>query len=163
MPSVALGARGSFRVPLFVACVLIARAASAQIVVTDLGTLGGTQSSAVAINASGQVVGTSTLADSSTHAFSWTKLGGMLDLGTLGGVQSVPTAVSATGQVVGNSITATGATHAFSWTQATGMLDLGNLPGGTDSFALAVNASGQVVGYATVALGALAPYHAFLW
>ena len=50
----------------------------------DLGTLGGRYSNAVAVTASGQVVGNSTLAgDTVSHAFSWTASGGMVDLGTL--------------------------------------------------------------------------------
>src|SRR6266496_3313345 len=59
-----------------------ARAATPMI---DLGTLGGTYSSAARVNGSDQVVGASTTVDGSTHAFSWTQAGGMIDLGTLGG------------------------------------------------------------------------------
>jgi len=52
----------------------------------DLGTLGCSgESEAIAVNASGQVVGSATTCDSSDHAFSWTPRGGMIDLGTLGG------------------------------------------------------------------------------
>ena len=48
---------------------------------TDLGTLGAARtSSAVNVNAAGQVVGIS-----EGHSFSWTKAGGMVDLGTRGG------------------------------------------------------------------------------
>src|ERR671930_236835 len=73
----------------------------------DLGTLGGTQSVAIAVNASGQVVGQSaTAGEAESHAFSWTQAGGMVDLGTLGGTQSVAVAVNASGQVVGFSTTA---------------------------------------------------------
>ena len=74
----------------------------------DLGTLGGDYSNAVAINDDGQVVGYSTTAGShsdtagnETHAFSWTKKGGMVDLGTLGGNSSSAAAVNNRGQVVG--------------------------------------------------------------
>jgi probable HAF family extracellular repeat protein len=52
----------------------------------DLGTLGGSNSRAVSMNSSGQVVGYSELpSDTATHAFLWTRAGGMIDLGTLGG------------------------------------------------------------------------------
>ena len=51
---------------------------------TDLGTLGGTSSQGVAINASGQATGTSITADGETHAFLWDGTT-MLDLGTLQG------------------------------------------------------------------------------
>ena len=48
----------------------------------DLGTLGGTEAAAFTVNDSGQVVGTSVLADNGAHAFSWTASGGLVDLGT---------------------------------------------------------------------------------
>ena len=90
---------------------------SAQdISVTDLGTLGGTYSSAAAINNLGQVVGDSYTASGESHAFSWTAAGGMVDLGTLGGTDSNATAVNDLGQVVGRSTTASGEVHATLWT-----------------------------------------------
>src|SRR5207245_72610 len=129
---------------------------------TDLGTLGGTSSGAIAVSASGQVVGESTTAgDTATHAFSWTAGGGMVDLGALGGTTSVASAVSDRGQVVGGSFTAgDAATHAFSWTAGGGMVDLGTL-GGTNSFLTilgspfegnggGVNDRGQVVGGSSI-------------
>src|SRR5438552_3626449 len=71
----------------------------------DLGTLGGTQSRATAVSPSGQTVGFShTAGDAESHAFSWTRTGGMVDLGTLGGTRSSALAVSAAGQVVGESL-----------------------------------------------------------
>src|SRR6266849_4209352 len=129
---------------------------------TDLGTLGGTDSGAIAVSDRGQVVGESTTAgDTAVHAFSWTAGGGMVDLGSLGGTTSVAIAVSASGQVVGNSfITGDTAIHAFSWTAGGGMVDLGTL-GGTFSGASAVNASGQVVGAS--AISGDAATHAFSW
>src|SRR5205823_1468705 len=126
---------------------------------TDLGTLGGTNSGAGAVNGSGQVVGESdTTGNTAAHAFSWTSSGGMVDLGTLGGTNSGAVAVNASGQVIGDSQT-TGDTesHAFSWTSSGGMVDLGTL-GGTSSHVGGfgsvagpiggggVNDSGQVVG-----------------
>jgi probable HAF family extracellular repeat protein len=49
---------------------------------TDLGTLGGTRSRALAINERGQVLGDSMAADGQNHAFLWTN-GRMADLGVL--------------------------------------------------------------------------------
>lgn len=57
--------------------------------VFDLGTLGGATAAARAVSQSGQVVGTSTMAgETESHAFSWTRGGGLVDLGTLGGAVS---------------------------------------------------------------------------
>src|SRR5689334_2051363 len=92
----------------------------------DLGTLGGTNSSASAVNASGRVVGTGgTAGDVTFHAFSWTAANGRVDLGTLGGGDdfSDARAVNASGQVVGESSSSDGI-RAFSWTAAGGMIDL---------------------------------------
>src|SRR5712692_5448425 len=129
---------------------------------TDLGTLGGTSSGAIAVSGSGQVVGESTTTgDTAIHAFSWTAGGGMVDLGTLGGTTGVAIAVSGSGQVVGSSfITGDTAIHAFSWTAGGGMVDLGTL-GGTFSGASALNGKGQVVGESTTAGDAAT--HAFSW
>src|SRR5438445_2790146 len=84
---------------------------------TDLGTLGGTSSGAIAVSASGQVVGESTTTgDTATHAFSWTSGGGMVDLGTLGGTISVSIAVSEPCQMAGSSLTSGDSViQALSW------------------------------------------------
>src|SRR6185503_13442543 len=59
--------------------------AYAAYTLTDLGTLGGSSSQAVAINEAGQIIGQSYLAgDAEQHAFVW-QGGVMTDLGTLGG------------------------------------------------------------------------------
>jgi probable HAF family extracellular repeat protein len=51
---------------------------------TDLGTLGGTFSTAYGINSNGRIVGLSTTASGERHAFYW-QSGVMTDMGTLGG------------------------------------------------------------------------------
>jgi len=120
--------------------------------------LGGTLSQAVAVNAAGQVVGTSRTATASQqHAFLWQK-GLLSDLGTLGGQSSGARAINDVGQVVGSSTTASGQSHAFRWANGV-MSDLGTL-GGAESAALALNDAGQIVGVSTTASG---ESHAFLW
>jgi len=135
----------------------------------DLGTLGGHNSGAVAVNHNGQVVGTSDLDNGVQHAFSWTPATGMMDLGTFGGPSSSASAVNDSGHVVGDAdLPQTGINrphHAFSWTPTGGMVDLGTL--GTTDFGISysigahVNNSGQVVGYSSAA-GA-SSQHAFSW
>ena len=75
----------------------------------DLGTLGGTESRALAVNAPGQIVGVSSVTQTATdgnslyHAFFWDR-GKMADLGTLpGDRQSGAAALNARGEVVGSS------------------------------------------------------------
>ncbi len=145
----------------------------------DLGTLGGAvcgflpcSSGAVAINDAGQIVGQSTTAIGTSHAYSWTPSGGMVDLSTLGGngncgsspCSSNASAVSGAGQVVGQSSTSTGAHHAFSWTPSGGLVDLSTIGGSAcptcSSYAFAVSNEGQVIGesYVTKSI-----YHGFSW
>jgi probable HAF family extracellular repeat protein len=122
-----------------------------------LGTLGGSNSAATAVNGVGQVVGGSATASGASHAFLW-QSGAMTDLGTLGGSGSLAEGINASGQVVGDSGTPSGATHAFLW-QNGAMTDLGTL-GGSYSRAYGINGTGQVVGESTTSSGAT---HAFRW
>jgi probable HAF family extracellular repeat protein len=90
----------------------------------DLGTLGGTESSAAAINARGAVVGFSTISTSSDvdHAFIWTSAKGMQDLNLMvpstiqqKWVLQGATAINGAGQIAVQALPATGAqiTHGF--------------------------------------------------
>ena len=97
---------------------------------TDLGTLGGTSSRGVAINASGQVTGISATADGDRHAFLWDGTT-MQDLGTLGGADSHGACHQRLGAGDGRRPPRPRATHAFLW-DGTTMQDLGTL-GGTNS------------------------------
>ncbi len=135
-------------------------ASAVQFIVTDLGTLGGTSSSATGINAAGQVVGVAySRGNAAEHAFLWQR-GAMQDLGTLGGTYSYATGINAAGQVVGRATTtADTAQHAFLW-QAGAVQDLGTL-GGTSSSANGINATGQVVGGAFPSN--VGHHRAFLW
>lgn len=133
-----------------------------------LGSLGGSVSSANAVNATGDViVGNSytSTSGSNLHAFRWTASSNtMTDLGTLGGSGAYGRGVNAAGDVVvGQSSTAgNAAVHAYRWTLASNaMTDLGTL-GGNSSTAVGVNAAGDVVvGESDVTGNAVS--HAFRW
>jgi probable HAF family extracellular repeat protein len=111
----------------------------------DLGTLGGADSFAFGINASGQVVGRAyTSGNHDSHATLWNGLAAT-DLGTISVNDSVAFAINDSGTIVGIGYTAGFLKHAVVWNGAT-VTDLGTL-GGTESAATSINASGQIVGY----------------
>lgn len=134
-----------------------AAASAAVYTVKDLGTLGGPEAAARAINNRGGVVGWSTLANGRVHAFLW-RAGTMRDLGALAGGSSEALAVNDDDVVVGWSTLANGAQRAVRWQQGR-KLNLGSL-GGRNSVATAVNASGAIVGWSEIANGET---HAFIW
>ena len=130
---------------------------------TDLGTLGGNRSQATALNLKGTIVGSSALADGSTHAFRGRR-SVLRDLGSLpGGRNSSAAAISEEGTVVGTSDrTASdggGTPHAFLYRLGT-LQDLGTL-GGSQSRATGVNVFNLAVGF-SLTKGDLAN-HAFWW
>lgn len=116
----------------------------------DLGTLGGTSSTAYDINADGVVVGTSTLADGTSRAFRWTEAGGMVALpaGTI-----VARGVNAAGQITGRGQFGN-AVRPFLWTPGPNGGTLKQLPLGTAGASGGegrdVNLAGQVAGFVTV-------------
>lgn len=112
---------------------------AAQYNITDLGTLGGSYSSPVAINDEGQVVGHSYTIDGKYHSFIWDSINGMQDLGTLGGDITQAYDINNSGQVVGSSDLIDGSRHAFVMENGI-MTDLGI------GYADGINNAGQVVG-----------------
>lgn len=132
--------------------------ATASWSIIGLGTLGGTYSTAQAINDSGQVVGNGNGVD---RAFITGPNGiGMSYLDTLGGNRSYASDINNAGRVAGYSVTADGFMHAFiTGANGAGMTDLGTL-GGNYSIAYGINNAGQVVGVSSTAGNAA--YHAFI-
>jgi probable HAF family extracellular repeat protein len=127
----------------------------------DLGTLGGHTSDGQDIDATGRVVGYSTLADGSYRAFLYAG-GSMADLGTLGSNYSAAYALNDAGQIVGSSDTADGHNHAFLY-EGGMMTDLGTLGGdepGWSTTAYGINATGVVAGYSYLPSG---DFHAFVY
>ncbi len=131
----------------------------------DLGTLGGTNSSGVAINAWGQVAGTAdTLGPfgQCPTAFRWTSSGGMqLVRGCSTDVpeDSFATGINGQGAVIG-VFQIEEESQGFVWTPAGGAQDLGTLAAGLlGTQPLAINARGQIAGY----LYTYSLNHAFLW
>lgn len=116
---------------------------------TDLGTLGGSESAGQGINNAGQVTGHASLSgNAGTHAFMYSG-GTMTDLGTLlGGFYSVGYGINDAGQVTGFSDISNGDQHAFVYS-AGSMTDLGTL-GGTTSYGLGINNAGQATGYSDI-------------
>ncbi len=156
--------------------------------IVDLGTLGGNQSLANAINDSGQVVGAAlnttpdpfsgagfllSPAATQVHAFLW-QAGVMQDLGTLGGPDSTAWTVNRRGDIAGESFTASTPNPVTTWCgtnvpteepfiiekHGKGMTSLGTL-GGTCGNTWWLNNRGQVVGLSYLAGDNVA--HPFLW
>jgi len=112
----------------------------------DIGTFGGEESTAAAINGVGVVTGSAQAADFTWHAYRFDKRDGLRELDTLGGASSAGTAINEQGHIVGHADTYDGSYHAFIDTGIT-MLDLGTF-GGKNSYALGINAHDVVVGAA---------------
>jgi probable HAF family extracellular repeat protein len=156
--------------------------------IKNLGTFGGSFSTAVSVNDLGQVVGGSTNKTTDQYAagigpcwtldcwpsatqwraFFW-QHGVMKDLGTLGtGNDAVAGLLNAVGQVAGVSYTNKRANQKtgiptqdpFFWEQGNAMVDMGTL-GGTLGFPTWLNNQGQAVGQSNLAGDT--KYHPFLW
>jgi probable HAF family extracellular repeat protein len=132
----------------------------------DLGTLGGPDASAYAMNERGQIVGQSYINDIPNPAsgiptidpFLWED-GSMIDLGSLGGTIGLAGDINNRGQVIGNSNLPGDATqHGFLWDHGK-LKDVGSL-GGNWSAANALNEAGHIAGQSVAANG---EYHAFFW
>ncbi len=158
--------------------------------ITDLGSLGGRDSSARNINESGIVVGASTTGflyeneRDEVHAFLWDSDNGMIDLGTLSSSDSSAWAVNNFDKVVGASVAYVldenerAINHAFVWSETDGMIDIHD-SSYLSSIAFGINDADQVVGIVSnemyighlggtvifgARIGSHSPYSsAFLW
>jgi probable HAF family extracellular repeat protein len=145
--------------------------------IIDLGTLGGNQSLAGAINERGQVTGVAAnnIPDpnsifgwaTETRGFVWEK-GAMQDLGTLGGTDTSPSFINQNGQIAGVSYVDSNpsvncglpvTTHPFIWWHGK-IFDLGTL-GGTCSGVASINNRGEVAGFSNLEGDEVR--HPFLW
>jgi probable HAF family extracellular repeat protein len=148
--------------------------------ITDLGTLGGYESTSVDINTAGQVIGFSTFnavpdpfsfLGGSIHGFFWEK-GAMQDLGTLGGPDALALSVNERGQVAGisftsatpNATTGMPTQEPFLWEHGR-MISLGTFggtvggPGAEGS--IMINNRGQIIGTSMLAGDQFT--HPFVW
>ncbi len=129
-------------------------------VFTDLGSLGGSNTLANGISASGRIVGSSELqGDVAQHAFVYDS-GGMHDLGTLGGPNSTAYAINDAAGIVGQSDLLIGSLPHVFVTVGGRMTDLGIVPDGRP---LAINAAGHIVGSFCVDAQCTTYSHAFLY
>src|SRR5215212_1900444 len=112
----------------------------------DLGTFGGKQSDAIAINDAGEVLGHlyTEYHDGQKRAVLYHS-GKVLEIGTLGGHVSIGAAINKLSQVVGYAALPGGDQRAFLFAHGK-MKNLGTLPGGTQSFAYGVDDRARVVG-----------------
>jgi probable HAF family extracellular repeat protein len=119
---------------------LVARTVSGGYSVTDLGTLGGTSSSAIAINENGEIVGWSSTRSGPGHAFFRTADGSMIDIGAFSAQD-----VNAAGQVVGYRVASTpvgNVAYAVFWSASTGIIEFG------EGIARSINDLGEIAGAA---------------
>ncbi|MCC6908215.1 MAG: hypothetical protein IT430_09775 [Phycisphaerales bacterium] len=116
----------------------------------SLGTLGGADGEAEAINNLGHVVGRAANENQPVpgRAFRWAD-GKMIDLGTLGGGVAVAWGVNNLGQIVGHTFSDDPniiGQRGFLWENGQ-MIDIGTLPGGIECQAFDINDLEQIVGH----------------
>jgi probable HAF family extracellular repeat protein len=136
--------------------------------ISDLGTLGGSQSQGNGVNPAGVVVGSSNVPfDTATHAFWWDPNSKtMKDLGTLGGTNSAAYGINGRNWAAGTADTGDldgsgfPISHAVIWDiKNNAKTDLGTL-GGSVAQANAINNFGVAVGFSANPLQAT---HAFIY
>lgn len=133
---------------------------------SDIGSLGGDLTHAMAINDADAVVGNSVLSGGTRHAFLYTAAAGMTDLGILStGGWSEAYDINNVGQIVGAASDIAGETHAFLYDVEVGaMVDLNTLADLPEGWVLTdatgINDNGWIT--ATASNASLGQTHAFL-
>lgn len=114
----------------------------------DLGTLGGKESCALAINSAGHIVGWAQTEDGSKHAFLWTPEKGMTRLDIPGSDSSRALAINDSDQIVGhvNDADDDAQPQFFSWTPGNGVQIIPPVPNALiDAEIKSINSKGQVL------------------
>jgi probable HAF family extracellular repeat protein len=127
--------------------------------ITDLGTLGGSSTTAYGVNNLGQVVGTSETAQAASHAFLW-EAGQMTDLSLPEGGKARSSSaygINDAGQIAGNYLYPDRDTAGFFYAGGVASM-LSQVPHGK---VMAINNVGQIAGDLARSNGA--PSQAFLW
>lgn len=144
------------RVFLFSACcVLIGRTTiAAPYLMTPLGSLGGTTTTAVGINNNNQIAGNSTNSSGTSYAYIWSG-GVMTSIGSYNGNTTGARNINSSGQIEGNLSNG----DIYVWTN--GMYaDYGMPLGGSSNKAYGFNDSGMITGQVKLANGVV---HGFLY
>ena len=127
-------------------------------VMTDLGTLGGSDSQAFAVNSSEQIAGDSQLNSGLHHPFAYSGTT-MTDLTPSASYAGYANGINSAGAEVGTLLSGNGGTTANAFLYSGGTVSSIGTLGGAHSSAFGINDSGQIAGGADTAHGV---YHAFV-
>ena len=127
---------------------------------TVLPKLDGLSVNGIAMNSSGEIVGTVPLPGGGFRTFLWSKQAGMVDI-TVPTNRLGPTSINSAGVIAGGELVGSN-NHAFIWSQSGGLQDLGTL-GGSSSQASSINDQGQVAGCSDTANSQKNIQNAFFW
>lgn len=110
------------------------------------GLPGAATTAALAVNASGVVLGVSHLGNGPQVGFIWSASGGLRPLDAIGGIGAVPSAINDAGAVAGTASDSRGEPRAVLWSADGRAREVAGLPAGQWTAATAINFSGDVAG-----------------